>query len=83
MTATKTTKRAGARLRSVAYNDKVASIENMLRVLKSEQYRLLTDFMYLAEADLQVYVDLTDRGEYVFTVRAVTDRLIDVGRLLD
>ena len=74
--------RANSRLKSVAYGDKIAAIENMLKVLKSEEYRLLTDFMYLSDEDLQVYVDLTDRGEYLFTIRAVTDRLIDVGRLL-
>ena len=82
MSTTKNVKRASARLKSVAYADKVVAIENMLRVLKSEQYRLLTDFMYLSEEDLKVYVDLTDRGEYVFTIKAVTDRLIDIGRLL-
>ncbi len=82
MPTQKTARRAGTRLKSVAYGDKITAIENMLRVLKSEEYRLLTDFMYLSDEDLQVYVDLTDRGEYVFTIRAITDRLIDVGRLL-
>ena len=74
---------ARTRLKSVAYADKVTAIENMLRVLKSEQYRLLTDFMYLSPEDLEVYIDLTPRGEYVLTVKAITDRLIDVGKMLD
>lgn len=78
-----TGKRAKTRLKSLAYADKVAAIENMLRVLKSEQYRLLTDFMYLSPHNLQVYVDLTENGEYVLTVKAITDTLIDIGRLLD
>ena len=69
--------------RERVHDDKVRMIENMLRVIKSEQYRLLTDFMYLSVEDLDVYVDVTSRGEYVFTVRAVTDRLIDIGRALD
>jgi len=62
--------------------DKVSAIENMLRVLRSDQYRLLTNYMYIGSDDLKVYMDLTENGEYVLTVKAVTDRLIDIGRLL-
>ena len=76
-------KRAKTRLKSLAYSEKVTAIENMLSVLKSEQYRLLTDFMYLNPQDLKVYVDLTERGEYVLTIKAISDCLIDIGRLLD
>ncbi len=62
--------------------EQVAEIENMLHVLKVEQYRLLTNYLYLNPDDLNLYVDVTDNGEYVLTVRAVTDKLIDVGRVL-
>ena len=62
--------------------DKVSAIESMLRVLRSDQYKLLTNYMYIGSDDLKVYMDLTENGEYVLTVRAVTDRLIDIGRLL-
>ena len=54
----------------------------MLSVLKSETYKLLTNFMYLNEQDLKVYVDVTQSGEYILSIRAVTDKLIDVGRIL-
>ncbi len=73
---------AKRRLKTVAMEDKVSAIESMLRVLRSDQYKLLTNYMYIGSDDLKVYMDLTENGEYVLTVRAVTDRLIDIGRLL-
>ena len=68
------------RLKKVVMEDKVSAIENMLRVLKSDQYKLLTNYMYLNADDLKVYI--TENGDYILTVRAVTDRLIDIGRML-
>ena len=67
---------------SVVINDKISAIESMLAVLKSETYRLLTNFMYLNEQDLKVYIDVTQSGEYILSIRAVSDKLIDVGRIL-
>ena len=54
----------------------------MLRAMKSEQYKLLTNYMYLNPDRLKVYIDILENGEYALTVRAVTDRLIDIGRVL-
>ena len=82
MTTTIKRDAAKRRLKTVAIEDKVSAIENMLRVLRSDQYRLLTNYMYIGSDDLKVYMDLTENGEYVLTVNAVTDRLIDIGRLL-
>ena len=48
------------RLKKVVMEDKVSAIENMLRVLKSDQYKLLTNYMYLNADDLKVYIDITD-----------------------
>lgn len=70
------------RLKSVVMSEKITAIESMLRVLKSEQYKLLTNYMYLNVEDLKVYIDVTESGEYVLTVKAVTDKLIDIGRVL-
>lgn len=70
------------RLKKVVMEDKVSAIENMLRVLKSDQYKLLTNYMYLNADDLKVYIDITENGDYILTVRAVTGRLIDIGRML-
>ncbi len=75
-------KTAKERLGSVVINDKISAIESMLAVLKSETYRLLTNFMYLNEQDLKVYIDVTQSGEYILSIRAVSDKLIDVGRIL-
>ena len=73
---------AGERLRKVVVNDKIGAIESMLRTMKSEQYKLLTNYMYLNPDRLKVYIDILENGEYALTVRAVTDRLIDIGRVL-
>ena len=73
---------AGERLKKVVVNDKIGAIESMLRALKSEQYKLLTNYMYLSPDRLKVYIDILENGEYALTVRAVTDRLIDIGRVL-
>ena len=74
--------KAQDRLKSVVMSEKITAIESMLRVLKSEQYKLLTNYMYLNVEDLKVYIDVTENGEYVLTVKAVTDKLIDIGRVL-
>lgn len=71
-----------SRLKGVRVTDKVTQIENMLAVLKSEVYKLLTNYMYLSVENLNVYVDVTQEGEYVLTVKAGTDRLIDIGKML-
>lgn len=73
---------AGERLKKVVVNDKIGAIESMLRALKSEQYKLLTNYIYLNPDRLKVYIDILENGEYALTVRAVTDRLIDIGRVL-
>ena len=70
------------RLKGVRVTDKVTQIENMLALLKSEVYKLLTNYMYLSVENLNVYIDVTPNGEYVLTVKAGTDRLIDIGKML-
>ena len=73
---------AKERLRKSRIKETVGEIEDMLKVLKTEQYKLLTNFMCLHLDDLQVYMDITQNGEYVLNIKAVSDKLIDVGRVL-
>lgn len=73
---------AKERLNKTRINDKVVEIEGMLKTLKAEEYKLLTNFMYLSISDLDLYVDITEDGQYVLTVKAITDRLIDIGKFL-
>ena len=80
--AVKRVVKAQDRLKSVVMSEKITAIENMLRVIKSEQYKLLTNYMYLNVEDLKVYIDLTENGEYHLTVKAITDKLIDIGKML-
>ncbi|MBO5224779.1 MAG: hypothetical protein J6C23_09755 [Clostridia bacterium] len=73
---------AKERLRKVRINDTIVEIEGMLKTLKNEQYKLLTDFMTLAYEDLDVYMDITKNGEYVLTVKATSNKLIDIGKII-
>ncbi len=73
---------AKERLRKVRIHDTVQQIETMLQALKNEQYKLLTNYMFLNIDDLDVYVDITKNGEYVLSVKAVSRKLIDVGSIL-
>lgn len=73
---------AKERLNKTRINDKVVEIEGMLKTLKAEEYKLLTNFMYLSISDLDLYVDITEDGQYVLTVKAISDRLIDIGKFL-
>ena len=73
---------AKERLRNVRINDTIGEIEGMLKTEKNEQYKLLTDFMTLSYEDLEVYMDITKTGEYVLTVKAVSSKLIDIGKII-
>lgn len=83
MTQTNRIGRAKTRLSNVVMRDKISAIETMLSSLKAEQYKLLTDYMYLNPQNLSVYVDLTQNGEYLLVVKAKTDRLIELGKALN
>jgi hypothetical protein len=73
---------AKERLRKIRINDTVTEIEGMLKTLKNEEYKLLTDFMTLSFDDLDLYVDITKNGEYILTVKAVSRKLIDIGKII-
>lgn len=75
--------RAKNRLGNVVMRDKISAIETMLRSLKAEQYKLLTNYMYLNPQNLSVYIDITENGDYLLVVRALTSHLIDVGKPLN
>ena len=75
-------KTAKSRMVSSVVENKISAIEKMLKVLKTDEYRLLTNYMYLSESDLKVYVDITEEGEYLLTIKAVSDRLLDIGKVL-
>ncbi|MDR0426213.1 MAG: hypothetical protein LBH24_03480 [Clostridiales bacterium] len=70
------------RLSGAVMRDKVAKIEDMLKIIRSEQYRLLTNFMYLNRENLSVCIDITEDGRYILSIRAETDHLIDPGLTL-
>lgn len=72
---------AEERMRRIS-RSRIADIENSLRIMKAEMYKLLTNYMYLSREDLTVYVDVTDDGEFILNVRARTKRFIGTGKYI-
>ena len=70
------------RLKKIRINDTVSEIEGMLKTLKNEEYKLLTNFMTLSFEDLDLYIDITKSGEYVLTIKAISNKLIDIGKII-
>lgn len=70
------------RLKKIRINDTVTEIEGMLKTLKNEEYKLLTDFMTLSFEDLDLYIDITKSGDYVLTIKAISNKLIDIGKII-
>ena len=67
--------KAEERMRRMSRN-RITEMENTLRIMKAELYKLLTNYMYLSREDLAVYVDVTQDGEFIFNVRAKPERFI-------
>ena len=74
-------RRAEERIRKVT-RAKMSDIERTLGIMQAELYKLLTNYMYLSREKLTVFVDVTNDGEYIFNLRAVTDRFIGTGKYL-
>ena len=72
---------AEERMRRIS-RSRIADIENSLRIMKAEMYKLLTNYMYLSREDLTVYVDVTDDGEFILNVRDRTKRFIGTGKYI-
>lgn len=70
------------RLKKIRISDTVTEIEGMLKTLKNEEYKLLTDFMALSFEDLDLYIDITKSGDYVLTIKAISNKLIDIGKII-
>ncbi len=71
--------KAEARLQSVGRGHTTA-LEYMLSDIKAEVYRLLTNYMYLSQENLSVYIDVMDNGQYSLAIKAVTERFIEAGK---
>ena len=39
-------------------------------------------YMTLSFEDLDLYIDITKSGEYVLTIKAVSNKLIDIGKII-
>ena len=71
--------KAEARLQSVG-RGRTTALEYMLSDIKGEVYRLLTNYMYLSQENLSVYIDVMDNGQYSLAIKAVTERFIEAGK---
>lgn len=71
------------RLSKVMLSDKVDGLETLLTVLKSDLRLLLRDFMTLDDDALKLELNVLDDGKYSFNITANTNRLIEVGRMIN
>lgn len=71
------------RLKNVMLSDRVASVESLLRVLKSDVISLLSNYMYIENEDVQLTLDAEANGEFKVNIQAKTNRLIDAGKMID
>lgn len=58
------------------------NIENYIRVLKSDIYRLLLAFMDIRYSDIKVTITQKD-NEYEFDIKIDTKKIYDLGSILD
>lgn len=58
------------------------NIENYVRVLKSDLYRLLIAFMELQYSDIKINVS-KNNDDYEFLFKVKTKKLYDIGSIID
>lgn len=71
------------RLKNVMLADRSMSAESYLRIVRSDLYMLLNNYMVLEKEDLETSLETDETGMFYLTVRAKTPRLIDAGRCVD
>lgn len=69
------------RLRSIMLADRGKCADVVLKVVESDIFRLLNDYMCVRPENLRVNLTPSEQG-YLLTVAAVVDRLLDAGSVL-
>lgn len=58
------------------------NIENYMRVLKSDMYRILLSFMDIQYSDIKVEVS-KNKDSYEFQFKVKTQKIYDIGNIID
>lgn len=62
--------------------DCAINIENYIRVLKSDVYRLLLGFMDLQYSDIKIILS-KNKDIYTFDIKVNTEKIYDLGSIID
>lgn len=71
------------KLHAAVITDRAATIENTLRVVKSDVYGILSQYMELDPSAISVAADLDNEGECTITVSAKTRTFYEIGKIID
>ena len=70
------------RLHRVVQEDRRPGIETLLTVLKSDISGVLSNYMSLGADALEIFLDTFENGDYEFTFKARTGRIIEAGKMI-
>ncbi|MCI8435300.1 MAG: hypothetical protein HFK10_05005 [Clostridia bacterium] len=70
------------KLKNAVITDRAGMMENTLRVVKSDVYGILSNYMELGGEDVAVTADLDERGACLITVTAKTRTFYEIGKLI-
>ncbi len=76
-------KESEERLRKVLIADKHFNPENVKRVITSDVFMLLNNYAEIKPENLELDIEITDNGDYVFNIEARCSRLKIFGSLPD
>ena len=71
------------RLQNVMLTDRGNGVDKLLISLKSDILDLLKSYMYTDGDKVNVSLDVSGGGDYLFSITARADRLIDIGKMID
>lgn len=72
-----------ARMQNVVISDRTCNVNNLLKVMHSDIYAVLTSFMEIEKHDLEITLALSNSGNYDLVIKGKATRLSDVGKMID
>lgn len=70
------------KLKNAVLTDRAAMLENTLKIVKGDVYKILSDYMSLDPDNLTVTADLRTDGACDITVTATTYTLYEIGKMI-
>lgn len=70
------------KLKNAVITDRASMLENTLRLIKSDVYGIVSNYMELSGEDVAVTADLDAQGSCMITVTAKTHTFYEIGKLI-